>query len=385
MSEGARAALAVVSHERPTLRELAIGSALRSIELAGARVPVMVIDSSRQCAPTPPGVLLMHVPDQRTCVSKRRLAMEVAGEDWVILLDDDCQAGPAAVSMMLAAMGSPEHRDTGALFVVTDFAGPRSWMFTAAMRSDLTDGFGDPAAQAVTALDGDDVDWGVTTLSAFRRQAVLDVDAFRPADLTAPAGGEDVDACIRLRAAGWRLRRLPGVLARHDTGTWSTFRQNAKRSRNYGLADAELVRMHLGHSRVGYENLLVSSAFGAICARLVCRPVPPLWAVAGAGLAGWAAAEITELGARHREANAAQLLVQVAWSAAYESGRLSSAVARRSPSLAALRFNWEQAEPAGFSAALSPGTAARLATAGFTATGLAALAAFAARRVRGRR
>ena len=74
--DGPLATLVVVSHERQALRDLAIASALRSVELVGADIPVLVIDSSRDRAGVPAGVGLMHVPDRKTCVSKRRLAVE---------------------------------------------------------------------------------------------------------------------------------------------------------------------------------------------------------------------------------------------------------------------------------------------------------------------
>jgi hypothetical protein len=356
------ATLAIISHERPILRDRAIESGLHSIARSGYAVPVLLIDSSRIPRSAPAGVRLVHRPDKPMCVSKRRMAAELSDTEWVVLLDDDCQAVPEAIGTLLAAMESDDHRRTAALFVVTQFSGPQTRMFRAASRSDLTAGFGQSA-------DGD-ISWGVTTLAAFRRRALLSVDAFNSEDLAVRVGGEDVDACIRLRTAGWRVRQLPEVLALHDTATWDSFAQNVRRSRNYGAAEAQLVRLHPGHARIGYENLLVSMVFGALCARLAG---PRVKVGLLAGLVGWLVSELLERRAEHQEATSAEIGVQALWSASYELGRLRTATVRRDPRLAVWRFNWEVSEPTGFSPALSRRTAKRLAVTGLAAMATAAM------------
>ena len=195
------ATVAIISHERPILRDRAVESGLSSIARSGTALPVLLIDSSRTRRTAPVGVQLVHRPDKPMCVSKRRLAAELSDTEWVILLDDDCLVVPEAIGTLLAAMDNDDHRRTAALFVVTQFRGPQTKMFRAALHSDLTAGFGQSA-------DGD-ISWGVTALAAFRRRALLSVDAFNGEELAVRVGGEDVDACIRLRAAGWRVRQLP--------------------------------------------------------------------------------------------------------------------------------------------------------------------------------
>jgi Glycosyltransferase like family 2 len=357
------ATLAVISHERAELRDRAIESALRSIERSRADLPILVIDSSRTARPVPDGVQLVHRPDEPSCVSKRRLAVELSETDWVILLDDDCQALPEAVTTLLAAMESEDHHDTAALFVATEFTGPRTRMFDTARRSDLAAGFGE-------TTEGDVV-WGVTTLSAFRRHAIITANAFRKEHISVPVGGEDVDACIRLRAAGWRLRNIPDLLALHDIETWNSFRKNARRSRNYGAAEAELVRLHVGHARIGYENPVTCIALALLGKRLVTRRSPTVWPAVLAGLIGWTAGEFAELRSRNHEASGLDVMVQTGWSVAYEYGRLRTAMARRAPHLLTLRFNWEEGEPAGFSLRLPSNTAVRLAVTGAAATAIA--------------
>jgi len=368
------ATLAIISHERPRLRDRAAKSLLVSLEHAGASLPVLVIESSRDPQPAPDGVQLVHVPHLNTCVSKRRLAIEMCRTDWVIMLDDDCLAAPGAIGEMLAAMGSADHRQTGALFVTTEFAGAPTWMFNAALHSDLAAGFG------LDDADGGDVSWAVTTLSAFRKDAALATGIFPQDDLALPAAGEDVDACVRLRAEGWRLRKLAGVLAMHEIETWNSFWANARRSLRYGAAEALLVRLHHQHARIGYETFLVSAAFGVLCASVLPGRSGGWWRPALAGLSGWAAGVAASLHQDHPEASAAEVLVQVAWSAAYESGRLRTAISRRALQLAVQQFNWHDAEPARFTCAPHRSAARRL-----IITGLAAAAAVVGLRHAGRR
>jgi Glycosyl transferase family group 2 len=354
------ATLVIISHNRPKLRDLAIRSALDSMANARVKLPIVVIDSTKVPGPTPPGIHLMHRPDAPTCVAKRRLAVETSQTEWVLMLDDDCQVVPDGIGRMLSAIAAEDGNLTGAIFVVTEFSGDQTWMFRAASHSDLLLGFGD------TAEIGD-ITWAITTFSAFRRSAVLKVDAFSWDEFPLQAGGEDVDACMRLRAGGWKLRGLPDTLALHDTQTWDSFRKNARRSRNYGAAEGELVRLHPRRTRLGWENLLVSTAWGAVCARLVggrrVRFVP----AALVGLLSWFAGEATELAGRHREASVPEIAVQTAWSLLYEIGRLGTAARRYRSDLVVRRYDWASSAATGFSARIGPGMAKRMAVTGGTA------------------
>jgi len=341
---------------------MAIRSALDSMANAGMNLPVVVIDSTPDAAPAPPGVRMVHRPDAPSCVAKRRLAVETSRTEWVLMLDDDCQVVPDGIGRMLKAVAAEDGNRTGAVFGVTVFSGEQTWMFRAALHSDLLAGF------AETAEVGD-VTWAVTTFSAFRRSAVLEVDAFSWEEIPLRTGGEDVDACMRLRAGGWRLLGLPDVLARHDTQTWNSFRKNARRSRNYGAAEGELVRLHPRRTRLGWENLAPSMAWGALCAGLAGGRAVRLAPSVLLGLASWYLGEAVELAGRHREATAPEVAVQTAWSLLYEVGRLSTAARRRRPDLVVRRYDWVSPDANGFSARMGPGMAKRM-----VVTGLAAAA-----------
>jgi hypothetical protein len=374
MVSGCPATVVVISHNRTEHRDLAIRSALDSMAEAQVRLPLIVIDSTPQAGPTPPGVLLLHRPDQPSCVAKRRLAFEMSRTEWVLMLDDDCQIVPDGIGRILKAIETVDRDPTGAVFAVTEFSGEQTWMFRAALHSVLLDGF------AESAEVGDDIFWAITAFSAFRRRAVLEVNAFSWAELPLQAGGEDVDACMRLRAGGWRLRGLPDVLARHDTRTWNSFGQNGRRSRNYGKAEGELVRMHPGRTRLGWENLLVNSAWAVSWARLAGgRSVRP-GSAALVGLLSWYVGEAVELAERKAEASLPEIVVQTAWSLLYEVGRLSTAARRLRPDLVVRRYDWVSSEANGFSVRLGPGMAKRMAV-----TALAAAAGGLTIRAIGRR
>jgi hypothetical protein len=363
------AVIVVNSDARPRLRKKALESAVASVARAGAHIPVVAIVSSPDPRPVPDGVTLVHRTDLRSSIAKRGLAFELAGTDWVIFLDDDCVVTPNGIEVMLEHIALHQESRVGAMFVVTEFVGRRTRWFEAALHSDLMAGF-DYARQ------GQDLLWGTTSLSAFRSSAVREVGAFRETDLPLPAGGEDVDACLRLRRNGWRIYAIPHTLALHATATWSSFGDNARRSRNYGGAEAELVRLHRDQARFGYENLVIALVLGALVAGVVA-PWSRLRLLA-AGASSWLAGEVQELRARHAEARAVDVAIQLAWSLVYEVGRIQTALRRRDARLLLLRFDWESGEPLQPTLAMRRGIGLRLLTSA-TAAAATALSAKASR------
>lgn len=347
----APATLVIASHERAQHFRNALASGLESVRRAPTAIPTIAIVSAATAPQVPDGVGLLHRPDLRTAVAKRGHAFDVVQTPWLVFLDDDCTVTPDAIATMLGAIAELEASRVAAIFVVTEFSGARSRCFEAALRSDLMAGFD-------YANFGGDLMWGTTSLSAFRCDAIRDVGAFPADELPLFAGGEDVDACLRLRRAGWRLYGIPETLALHTTATWSTFGDNARRSRNYGAAEAELVRLHPDTARIGYENLLATM----IAALALLRAMRPRarFAALDIALLAWLAGELSELHARHREALAGQLAIQLAWSLAYELGRLATAWRRRQPWLALRRFDWEAGEPVAHPFAIPRGVPQRL-------------------------
>jgi len=75
--------------------------------------------------------------------------------------------------------------------------------------------------------------------SMFRVKAFEAVKGFNPGLIA----GEEPELCVRLRAAGWRLMRMPGVMTHHDADM-HTFSAWFKRMRRAGHAYAEGATMH---------------------------------------------------------------------------------------------------------------------------------------------
>ncbi|MFD0978640.1 glycosyltransferase family 2 protein [Tropicimonas aquimaris] len=75
--------------------------------------------------------------------------------------------------------------------------------------------------------------------SMMRSAAFRQVGGFDPALIA----GEEPDLCIRLRAAGWKVRRLDAEMTRHDAGI-TRFTQFWQRARRAGHAYAEGAARH---------------------------------------------------------------------------------------------------------------------------------------------
>ena len=133
------------------------------------------------------------------------------GADWVVLLNNDAELEPGA----LAAFAAAATADTGVLAGKLLFPDGRvQW---AGHRLDLRSGysgrppgFGEPDGPQYSVPG--DVDRAVGALMAVSRAAIeavglLDDDLF--------AYVEDVDWCLRIRAAGVACRFVPGARARH--------------------------------------------------------------------------------------------------------------------------------------------------------------------------
>ena len=97
--------------------------------------------------------------------------------------------------------------------------------------------------------------------------------------------GEDVDLCLRLHGAGWRMRYMPSsrVGHRHRAGLPSWLAQRA----SYGAAAAELARRHPGQ----VPPLKAAPWSVAACALVIDGRPAPLGLAAA--LTGWAAIRLS--------------------------------------------------------------------------------------------
>ncbi|MBM3606292.1 MAG: glycosyltransferase, partial [Alphaproteobacteria bacterium] len=89
-----------------------------------------------------------------------------------------------------------------------------------------------------------------------RYSALVQVGGFRDSLIA----GEEPEMCVRLRAAGWTIHRLPDEMTRHDAAMTS-FRQWWRRTRRAGFAFAEGASLHgappEGHWRVETRRALL--------------------------------------------------------------------------------------------------------------------------------
>lgn len=108
--------------------------------------------------------------------------------------------------------------------------------------------------------------------------------------------GEEPEMCIRLRAAGWRIRRIDAEMTRHDAAM-TRFGQWWRRGVRGGHAYAERGAMHGGASGLGERRAIASAIFwGAavpllliVCVTLACVLSPRWWVGAAVLAAGYAA------------------------------------------------------------------------------------------------
>lgn len=224
--------IVVITHERPELCRRATESVFRALTTCSRSVDVKLYDSSqRPTRPEVDSVDYHHHPEHPSVSAKRKLAEQECETEWLVFLDDDCVMHEDAMTELLArADQAPE--DVGAFFCNTRFTGERHYWFRCVESSRYMNFF------AYCTGEGP-IPWGTTNLSMFRTAALQDSGGFRT-DMRTLTGGEDVDVCLRLRAASWVCVGIPKVLVDHGTETWNTFFGNLRRYFNYGRGDAEL-------------------------------------------------------------------------------------------------------------------------------------------------
>lgn len=227
----------IITHERARLLARAHASLEAAKERYRGEVEVLIVDSS--CVPAFAGskrsVTELYVPDAVTASEKRDLALRRASHPWLVYLDDDCTMPPEALEVIASEIGRASD-EVGAFFCVTEFVGPRSFWFRCLEGTDFLSDFS-------WAREREEPGYGPTSVSVFRRSSLIEIGGF-DTTLGIPAGGEDVDVCLRLRRSGARLRGIPKTLAFHDTATWNTLAGNLARAYNYGRGESELCQRY---------------------------------------------------------------------------------------------------------------------------------------------
>jgi rhamnopyranosyl-N-acetylglucosaminyl-diphospho-decaprenol beta-1,3/1,4-galactofuranosyltransferase len=134
-----------------------------------------------------------------------------AGADWVWLLDDDAVPEPAALEHLLAAVDAYDGTIGGAVPTVEFGDGRREtgWLWGARAADGHSQSPNTPANGTTPEAD---VDWGpfaglLLTRSACERVGVIRADYV--------LWHADVEYCLRIRAAGYRIVAAPNALVRH--------------------------------------------------------------------------------------------------------------------------------------------------------------------------
>jgi GT2 family glycosyltransferase len=206
-------------------------ASLRSLEGVGLRV---YVDSGStdgsQAAAVARGFELVElaVPPGFTAARARnagvaRLLELGANPQYIQMVDGDCEIAPGWIDAAVVALDAEPK-------LAAVFGRRRERFPDASVYNMLCDDEWDVPIGIVNACGGD---------ALFRLQALQAAGGYAP-DLIA---GEEPDLCLRLRAMGWRIRRIDAEMTLHDAAM-TRFGQWWKRSRRAGHAFAELAFRH---------------------------------------------------------------------------------------------------------------------------------------------
>ncbi len=225
------------------LLEAAIDSVVRS---TGVDARIVVVDNGS----SPPASSASHAPlrwlrnaENRGVARARNQGVAVGTAPYVCLLDSDARVTPTALARLVTML--EEHADVGLVAptfadqVPSASAGPAPTLRTKLQRMlnvqdvyEAGNGFQDGQR---------DVDFAIGACQLFRRRAFEGVGGL---DESYFYGPEDVDFCLRLREAGWRIVQLEDAVVHHPPRR--RFRGIATRK---GARHAQAVLRHLWRHR----------------------------------------------------------------------------------------------------------------------------------------
>ncbi|WP_225835892.1 mycofactocin biosynthesis glycosyltransferase MftF [Streptomyces sp. NK08204] len=227
-------------------------------------LPVLVVDDGSTCPADPGRVarahgaeLLAH-PRNLGPAAARNTGLRHARTPYVAFCDSDVVPEPGWLAVLLAQFADPAVALAAPRVVALPVSEPGLLDRYEEMRSPLDMGGGEGPVVPVSALS-----YVPSATIVVRRVAVgagFD-DSMRV--------GEDVDLCMRLHEAGWRLRYVPAarVRHRHRTGLRSWLAQRTA----YGTGAADLALRHPGQ----VPPLYAAPWSLAVCALLLRgRPAP---------------------------------------------------------------------------------------------------------------
>jgi N-acetylglucosaminyl-diphospho-decaprenol L-rhamnosyltransferase len=180
-----------------------------------ARVIVVDNGSDPPAVVTDPGVRLIRSEENLGVGGGRNLGTHAAEAPFVCFLDSDARLHPDALAQLVAPLLDDESVGvtapvfTGQRPEASAGRAPtlRRKVARALNRTDVYE-----RAPGQGTLDRCDVDFAIGACQVFRRVAF---DVVNGLDESAAFGPEDVDFCLRIREAGWRVVQVAGAGCDH--------------------------------------------------------------------------------------------------------------------------------------------------------------------------
>ena len=215
----------ILSWNDGDLLDAAVSSALGSGEVS---VNVLVIDNGSEppvSDPRDPRVRVVRNSSNRGVAPARNQGVSLAAHPYVCFLDSDARLHPNALTRLIREL----ERDPSVALAAPVFAGqPReasagrapTLLRKLARVANLRDTY---ASNSPPDADAWDVDFAIGACQVFRREAFDQVGGL---DESYFYGPEDVDFCLRLREAGWRIVQVGSAEVDHPPrrrfrGIWS--------------------------------------------------------------------------------------------------------------------------------------------------------------------
>jgi cellulose synthase (UDP-forming) len=211
---------------------------------------------------------LLDVPGAKA--GKINRALDLTGEDFVLVLDPDHVPFPEFLDRVLGHFSDPS---VGFVQVAQAYYNQRR-SFTAAAAADQTYAFYGPG---LMGLYGHGASVAIGANCTFRRSALASIGGH------GTGLAEDLVTAIRLHASGWRSIYVPEIVSRglvpEDLGSY--YRQQLKWSRGvYEVAFAEIPRLWkrlTGRQRLAYLAIGTYYLFGLSTAMYLLFPYLYLW------------------------------------------------------------------------------------------------------------
>lgn len=229
-------------NDAPEMLATAIDSALAQPEVAR----VVVVDNGSSPGPTMPDdprVLLLTNTENRGVAVARNQGVRAGASEFAVLLDSDARLHDGSLARLLAPFAEAGIGMTVPSFTEQTAAASAGAAPTLLRKVARVAGWTSEyrSTRPRGEVDWWDVDFGIGACQVFRRAAFDQVGGI---DETFFYGPEDVDFCLRIRDAGWRVVQIADVVVDHPPR-----RRNRGLFTKRGVAHARAVTRYLWRHR----------------------------------------------------------------------------------------------------------------------------------------